>query len=298
MPPCNDRAAGPQHAGAERGSADPRRDDACNGSEPRRTLSVLRLPVWPRLLRRRLTRNGGHVVRKDEWRVQEVYAKGQMVRFWSQLCRFAQHAGYVIPATSARQEDTMVEGPVNWMPEARPSSPSRCSATTVRSDRVTKTAWHADSSARGRRGGRAGGRGGGDTPARAQVGYHTNEPVAVLDFASMYPSIIIAHNLVRVHVLALARRPRQLTPPTDWFLLPAMAHGCTVLHDAAPAVRPGAHAADRGADAASDVRHVHIRENEREKGHCPHHPGSIPGRAPTRQAAPPDRDGPGLARRA
>ena len=157
MPPCNDRAAGPQHAGAERGSADPHRDGACNGSEPRRTLSVLRLPVWPRLLRRRLTRNGGHVVRKDEWRVQEVYAKGQMVRFWSQLCRFAQHAGYVIPATSARQEDTMVEGPVNWMPEARPSSPSRCSATTVRSDRVTKTAWHADSSARGRRGGRAGG---------------------------------------------------------------------------------------------------------------------------------------------
>ena len=29
------------------------------------------------------------------------------------------------------------------------------------------------------------------------MGYHTTEPIAVLDFASLYPSIIIAHNLVR-----------------------------------------------------------------------------------------------------
>ena len=49
--------------------------------------------------------------------MQEVYSKGQMVRFWSQLCRFARDAGYAIPATNGRQEDTMVEGPINWMPE-------------------------------------------------------------------------------------------------------------------------------------------------------------------------------------
>jgi len=49
--------------------------------------------------------------------MQEIYSKGQMVRFWSQLLRFAQHAGYVIPATAGREEEPMIEGPVNWMPE-------------------------------------------------------------------------------------------------------------------------------------------------------------------------------------
>lgn len=84
--------------------------------------------------------------------------KGQMIRFWSQLLRFAQRQGFVVPA-SDYSEAAMIEGPVNWMPD---------------------------------------------------VGFHTTHPVAVLDFASLYPSLIIAYNLcysTLLHPDDLARLP-------------------------------------------------------------------------------------------
>ncbi|KXS19990.1 hypothetical protein M427DRAFT_399532 [Gonapodya prolifera JEL478] len=95
-------------------------------------------------------RKGAHLVgyvemaRVTGLNIAECFQRGQMPRFWSQLCRYCREKDVVIPTSKDRNDSGMTEGPLNYMPE---------------------------------------------------TGLNTTEPCAVLDFRSLYPSIIIAHNL-------------------------------------------------------------------------------------------------------
>ena len=64
-----------------------------------------------------------------------------------------------------------------------------------------------------------------------QKGYHT-EPVACLDFASLYPSIMMAHNLcystlIPNHQIKSFNKGKQMdqTPNGDWFIKESIKKG-------------------------------------------------------------------------